>query len=193
MRRSGGGGRARCDDGETEAWNEWSRRISTCRCRWHLCQPTSIVKDQVGYGIGLPLEEMSILRGDTKPVIQEGGVYALHAGIDDKEQRCADIAVVHVADDGARVFAVILTPAGGCYSAPGRSEDGRAPHPAALSAGSFADHPPTIIRWRRSSLALPWGSSRDNRCRTSRDRHRNSRSRTSSPRCGVKPCRYTSA
>jgi Xaa-Pro aminopeptidase len=63
-----------------------------------------IVKDRVGYGIGLPLEEMSILRGDTKPVIQEGGVYALHAGIDGKDGAALTSAVVHVADDGARVL-----------------------------------------------------------------------------------------
>jgi Xaa-Pro aminopeptidase len=63
-----------------------------------------IVKDRAGYGIGLPLEEMSIQRGDTKPVIQEGGVYALHAGTDDKDGAALTSAVVHVADDGARVL-----------------------------------------------------------------------------------------
>jgi Xaa-Pro aminopeptidase len=63
-----------------------------------------IVKDRAGYGIGLPLEEMSIQRGDTKPVIQEGGVYALHAGIDDEDGAALTSAVVHVADDGARVL-----------------------------------------------------------------------------------------
>jgi hypothetical protein len=62
------------------------------------------VKDQVGYGIGLPLGEMSILRGDTKPVIQAGGIHALHAGIDGKEGAALTSAVVHVADDGARVL-----------------------------------------------------------------------------------------
>jgi Xaa-Pro aminopeptidase len=63
-----------------------------------------IVKDRAGYGIGAPLEEFSILRGDTKPVIQEGGVYAIHAGIDGKDGAALTSAVVHVADDGARVL-----------------------------------------------------------------------------------------
>jgi Xaa-Pro aminopeptidase len=63
-----------------------------------------IVKDRAGYGIGVPLEETSILRGDTKPVIQEGGVYAVHAGIDGKDGAALTSAVVHVADDVARVL-----------------------------------------------------------------------------------------
>jgi Xaa-Pro aminopeptidase len=63
-----------------------------------------IVKARAGYGIGLALEEMSILRGDTKRVIQEGGVYALHAGIDGTDGAALTSAVVHVADDGARVL-----------------------------------------------------------------------------------------
>jgi Xaa-Pro aminopeptidase len=64
----------------------------------------AIVKARAGYGIGLALEEMSILRSDTKRVIQQGGVYALHAGIDGTDGAALTSAVVHVADDGARVL-----------------------------------------------------------------------------------------
>ena len=63
-----------------------------------------IVKDRAGYGIGLSLEETPILRGDTKPVIQAGGVYALHAGVDGKDGPALASAVVYVTDDGARVL-----------------------------------------------------------------------------------------
>jgi len=63
-----------------------------------------MVKDRAGYGIGLALEEMPIRRCDTKPMIQGGGVYALHAGIDGKGGAALTSAVVHVADDGAHVL-----------------------------------------------------------------------------------------
>ena len=42
-----------------------------------LRMPRPIVIDRAGHGIGLALEEMSILRGDTKPVIRKVDVYAL--------------------------------------------------------------------------------------------------------------------
>jgi hypothetical protein len=84
-----------------------------------------IAKDRVGYGIGLPPGEMAILRGDTKPVIQAGGVYAFHPGIDGKDG-AALTSAVHVADDGVRVLCRYPSSGerGRLFGRPGRSGDG---------------------------------------------------------------------
>jgi Xaa-Pro aminopeptidase len=64
----------------------------------------SLVKDRIGYGIGLSLEETPILRSDSRPIIQEGSVYALHAGADADDGAALTSAVVHVRGDRARIL-----------------------------------------------------------------------------------------
>lgn len=63
-----------------------------------------LVKDRVGYSIGLSLEETPILRSDSRPMIQEGGVYALHTGADADDGAALTSAVVHVTRDSARIL-----------------------------------------------------------------------------------------
>ncbi|HEY2527672.1 MAG TPA: M24 family metallopeptidase [Xanthobacteraceae bacterium] len=63
-----------------------------------------LVRDRIGYGIGLSLEETPILRSDSTPIIREGGVYALHTGRDADDGAALTSAVVHVTGDSARIL-----------------------------------------------------------------------------------------
>lgn len=63
-----------------------------------------IVKDRIGYGIGVALEEAQIMRGDAGPVIHDGGVYTLHAGVSNNDGAALTSAIVHVTASGNRVL-----------------------------------------------------------------------------------------
>jgi Xaa-Pro aminopeptidase len=64
-----------------------------------------LLKDQLGYGVGLALEEASVVPGDDTPVIAASGVYSLRAGIDDPQRGAAIAsALVLVAKGAAQVL-----------------------------------------------------------------------------------------